>query len=81
MVISARTFVDDWILENIQAVAFEPEDDAQEAHRRASQCVDAASKVGIKRSAIESDCGPLVSYMAAAIERINTEASRDANRT
>lgn len=81
MAISPRIFVDGWISENIQAVSFEPVDDAQEAHLRALECSSAAAKAGIKREAIESECGPLASYMAAAIERINTEAFRDADRT
>ena len=81
MAANVREFVDGWIAENLQAVSYEPVDDAQEAQLRALQCFTAASRAGIKRAAIESECGSLVSYMDAAIERINTEAFRNANRT
>jgi hypothetical protein len=78
---TAKDFVDGWITANIRPVAFEPEDDAVEAKRRAFECWAAAQSAGVDRDAIEADCGSLISYMAAAIERVNTESSRNTNRT
>ena len=77
----AKDFVDGWIATHIHPVGFEPEDDAVEAKKRAFECWAAAAKSGVDRSAIEAECGSLISYMAAAIERVNTEASRNAHRT
>ena len=67
----AKKFVDSWISDNVHPTTYEPEGDNKGAAHLAAACWLEADGAGISRASIEAAVGPLMDYMAQAIERAN----------
>jgi hypothetical protein len=67
----AKSFLDDWVADNIFAEGYEAEGDNSEARTQADICVAAAESEGLSRADLEAAVGDLTDYMAAQIESAN----------
>jgi len=70
---AARNFVDQWISDNVEATGDDAGAAVVAANKLALKCLAAADAAGIDPTAIESECGDLAAYIAAAIARANAE--------
>lgn len=70
-------FMAEWISENIQPVAYQPEGDNSEALELAQSCMVAANAKGISKAELENEFGDIVEYISSELKRaVDQEVAR-----
>ena len=72
---AAKRFVDDWISKYVEQTNRGSEGDAKETHELTFECLAAADKAGVSRTAIEEECGDLNAYIEDAVARENKDTA------